>query len=95
MLCVWMLDVVLLCWSIFILSYDCSLPAGTRRPLVPVHVGRQERPGMGSHELNSGSFTRDWRRANATVHSLLRQHTESSTEKAHARKIDDQVECNG
>jgi hypothetical protein len=32
----------------------------------------QERPGMGGHELNSGSFTRDWRRANATVYSLLR-----------------------
>jgi WD40 repeat protein len=31
----------------------------------------QERPGMGGHELNSGSFTRDWRRANATVHCSL------------------------
>jgi hypothetical protein len=27
-----------------------------------------ERPGMGGHEFNSGSFTCDWRRANATVH---------------------------
>jgi hypothetical protein len=32
----------------------------------------QERQGMGGHELNSGSFTRDWRRVNAMVHSLLR-----------------------
>jgi hypothetical protein len=53
-----------------------------------------ERPGMGGHELNYVSFTRDWRRANVTVHSLLRQQR-NLPQKKHARKIDDHVECNG
>jgi hypothetical protein len=50
----------------------------------------QERPGMGGHELNSGLFTCDWQsKCNGSLASETT--TESSREKAHARKIDDHV----
>jgi hypothetical protein len=64
----------------------CQMPRQIERyvPSVCTQSVRSpvERPGMGGHELNPGSFTRDWRRANVTV----RNHNGNLREKKQMRE---------